>query len=40
MASYITGVLIPIDGGTFAASGWMRSTTGRWTQLEGQRPDR
>jgi NAD(P)-dependent dehydrogenase (short-subunit alcohol dehydrogenase family) len=40
MASYITGVILPVDGGTFAASGWVRSSTGRWTQLEGQRPDR
>jgi NAD(P)-dependent dehydrogenase (short-subunit alcohol dehydrogenase family) len=40
MASYITGALIPIDGGTSAALGWVRGTQGQWTQMEGQRPDR
>jgi NAD(P)-dependent dehydrogenase (short-subunit alcohol dehydrogenase family) len=40
MASYITGDTIPVDGGTFAASGWVRATTGVWTQMEGQRPGR
>lgn len=40
MASYITGALIPIDGGTFAASGWVRGQQGQWTQMEGQRPGR
>jgi NAD(P)-dependent dehydrogenase (short-subunit alcohol dehydrogenase family) len=40
MASYVTGDIIPVDGGTFAASGWVRATTGVWTQMEGQRPGR
>jgi NAD(P)-dependent dehydrogenase (short-subunit alcohol dehydrogenase family) len=40
MASYVTGVILPVDGGTFAASGWVRATTGIWTQMEGQRPGR
>jgi NAD(P)-dependent dehydrogenase (short-subunit alcohol dehydrogenase family) len=40
MASYITGVIMPVDGGTFASSGWVRATTGVWTQMEGQRPGR
>ena len=40
MASYVTGTIIPVDGGTFAASGWVRATTGAWTQMEGQRPGR
>ena len=40
MASYTTGAIIPIDGGTSAASGWHRATTGVWTQLEGQKPGR
>lgn len=40
MASYITGAIIPIDGGTNAASGWVRGSKGQWTQMEGQRPDR
>jgi len=40
MASYITGAVIPIDGGTSAAMGWVRGSKGQWTQMEGQRPDR
>jgi NAD(P)-dependent dehydrogenase (short-subunit alcohol dehydrogenase family) len=35
MASYITGVLLPIDGGTYAASGWVRGRNGKWTLNEG-----
>jgi enoyl-[acyl-carrier-protein] reductase (NADH) len=35
MASYITGVLLPIDGGTHAASGWVRGRNGKWTLNEG-----
>lgn len=32
MASYLTGVTIPVDGGTIASSGWNRSPTdGGWT---------
>ena len=40
MASYITGAIIPIDGGTSAAMGWVRGSQGQWTQMEGQRPGR
>jgi NAD(P)-dependent dehydrogenase (short-subunit alcohol dehydrogenase family) len=29
-ASYITGTVIPIDGGTWAASGWFRGRDGKW----------
>ena len=36
MASYITGVAIPVDGGTKAASGWHRTAKGNWTQIIGQ----
>jgi NAD(P)-dependent dehydrogenase (short-subunit alcohol dehydrogenase family) len=35
MASYITGVLLPVDGGTHAASGWVRGRSGKWTLNEG-----
>lgn len=35
MASYITGVLLPIDGGTWASSGWVRGTNNKWTLNEG-----
>jgi NAD(P)-dependent dehydrogenase (short-subunit alcohol dehydrogenase family) len=32
MASYLTGVTIPVDGGTIASSGWTRSpVNGEWT---------
>ena len=30
MASYITGTIIPIDGGTWGSGGWIRSQTGNW----------
>ena len=30
MASYITGTIIPIDGGTWASSGWVRDSKGQW----------
>ncbi|MFC4295840.1 SDR family NAD(P)-dependent oxidoreductase [Novosphingobium tardum] len=35
MASYVTGILLPIDGGTFAGSGWVRGRNGKWTLNEG-----
>lgn len=35
MASYITGVLLPVDGGTWGASGWVRARNGKWTLNEG-----
>jgi NAD(P)-dependent dehydrogenase (short-subunit alcohol dehydrogenase family) len=37
MASYVTGVVLPVDGGTWAASGWVRGQDGRWTLNEGLR---
>lgn len=30
MASYITGAVIPIDGGTYGSSGWIRGQAGNW----------
>ena len=30
MASYITGTIIPIDGGTWGSGGWMRDKAGSW----------
>lgn len=30
MASYITGAVIPVDGGTWASSGWVRDSGGEW----------
>jgi len=35
MARYITGVIIPVDGGTWASSGWSRDRQGRWQLFEG-----
>jgi NAD(P)-dependent dehydrogenase (short-subunit alcohol dehydrogenase family) len=31
MASYVTGVTVNVDGGTWAASGWLRDGKGGWT---------
>jgi NAD(P)-dependent dehydrogenase (short-subunit alcohol dehydrogenase family) len=31
MADYVTGTTIPIDGGTWASSGWLRDRAGGWT---------
>ncbi len=35
MASYVTGILLPVDGGTWASSGWVRGRDGKWTLNEG-----
>ncbi|WP_422061549.1 SDR family NAD(P)-dependent oxidoreductase [Sphingopyxis sp.] len=35
MSAYITGVLLPVDGGTWASSGWVRGRDHRWTLNEG-----
>lgn len=29
-ASYITGAIIPVDGGTWASGGWVRNANGDW----------
>jgi NAD(P)-dependent dehydrogenase (short-subunit alcohol dehydrogenase family) len=34
-AAYVTGALIPIDGGTWASSGWFRDQAGKWTLVDG-----
>ncbi len=34
MSSYITGVVIPVDGGTWASSGWVRGRSGKWVISE------
>jgi len=34
MASYVTGVILPVDGGTWASGGWVRSSTGKWVLSE------
>ena len=30
LASYITGTIIPVDGGTWASGGWIRNDSGNW----------
>jgi NAD(P)-dependent dehydrogenase (short-subunit alcohol dehydrogenase family) len=35
MGSYVTGTVIPVDGGTWASSGWTRTKTGGWTLVDG-----
>ena len=30
MATYITGAIIPVDGGTWASGGWIRNDVGTW----------
>lgn len=35
LASYVTGVMLPVDGGTWAAGGWVRGRNGKWTLNEG-----
>lgn len=35
LSSYLTGVVLPVDGGTVAAGGWVRGSNGKWTLNEG-----
>ena len=35
LASYITGIVLPVDGGTSASFGWLKGTDGKWTLNEG-----
>ena len=37
MAEYVTGVVLPVDGGTWASSGWVRAAEGGWTLNQGLR---
>lgn len=37
MADYVTGAVLPVDGGTWAGGGWVRGRDGRWTLNEGLR---
>jgi NAD(P)-dependent dehydrogenase (short-subunit alcohol dehydrogenase family) len=30
MSSYVTGTVIPVDGGSWASSGWVRDRGGKW----------
>lgn len=31
MSDYVTGTVIPVDGGSWASSGWLRNRQGQWT---------
>ena len=31
MSNYVTGIVLPVDGGTVASSGWIRTATGEWS---------
>jgi NAD(P)-dependent dehydrogenase (short-subunit alcohol dehydrogenase family) len=31
MSEYVTGITVPVDGGTWASSGWLRDERGGWT---------
>jgi NAD(P)-dependent dehydrogenase (short-subunit alcohol dehydrogenase family) len=35
MSSYVTGTVIPVDGGTWASSGWVRDGAGKWSLYGG-----
>jgi NAD(P)-dependent dehydrogenase (short-subunit alcohol dehydrogenase family) len=34
MSSYVTGTVIPVDGGTWASGGWVRNRAGKWVLAE------
>ena len=34
MSSYITGVILPVDGGTWASGGWIRNREGKWALMD------
>lgn len=34
MSSYVTGTVIPVDGGTWASGGWTRDRSGKWILSE------
>jgi NAD(P)-dependent dehydrogenase (short-subunit alcohol dehydrogenase family) len=35
MSEYVTGTVIPVDGGTWASGGWFRRKEGGWTLVDG-----
>ncbi|GAA0304817.1 SDR family oxidoreductase [Sphingomonas oligophenolica] len=34
MSSYVTGIVLPVDGGSWASSGWVRDRAGKWVLAE------
>jgi NAD(P)-dependent dehydrogenase (short-subunit alcohol dehydrogenase family) len=35
LSEYVTGTVMPVDGGTWASGGWVRARDGSWTLIEG-----
>jgi NAD(P)-dependent dehydrogenase (short-subunit alcohol dehydrogenase family) len=33
MSSYVTGTVVPVDGGSWASSGWVRDKAGKWSLM-------
>jgi NAD(P)-dependent dehydrogenase (short-subunit alcohol dehydrogenase family) len=33
MSEYVTGAVIPVDGGTWASGGWVRNRAGKWALM-------
>jgi NAD(P)-dependent dehydrogenase (short-subunit alcohol dehydrogenase family) len=38
MSSYVTGIILPVDGGAWASGGWIRNRAGQWTLIEEEPP--
>ncbi len=38
LASYVTGAIVPVDGGTWASSGWVRDRAGGWSLFGPEHP--
>lgn len=38
MSSYVTGIVLPVDGGSWASSGWVRDRSGKWVLMETPAP--
>lgn len=39
LSSFVTGTTVHVDGGTWAAGGWYRTPSGRWTNTPPMRDD-
>ncbi|HTH29317.1 MAG TPA: SDR family oxidoreductase [Sphingobium sp.] len=38
MSSYVTGTVLPVDGGCWASAGWVRDRSGKWVLVETPAP--
>lgn len=38
MSSYVTGAVIPVDGGSWASGGWVRNQSGKWVLMDDSTP--